>query len=75
VDVAGAVALVTGGASGIGWGIAERFATEGTSIVLADMDEPLGRVMAARLPNAVFALCDVTDDAQLQAAVSLAATR
>jgi NAD(P)-dependent dehydrogenase (short-subunit alcohol dehydrogenase family) len=35
----GKVAVVTGGASGIGWGIAERCATEGMKVVIADIEE------------------------------------
>ena len=34
------VAVVTGGASGIGWGLAERCAREGMKVVLADIEEP-----------------------------------
>ena len=75
MEVGGSVALVTGAASGIGEGIAQRLAIEGASIVVADIDETLGTQLAARLPSAVFAGCDVTDDSQLQAAVNLARTR
>jgi NAD(P)-dependent dehydrogenase (short-subunit alcohol dehydrogenase family) len=34
------VAVVTGGASGIGWGLAERCASEGMKVVIADIEEP-----------------------------------
>jgi NAD(P)-dependent dehydrogenase (short-subunit alcohol dehydrogenase family) len=37
---AGKVAVVTGAASGIGLGLAERFARQGMKVVLADVDEP-----------------------------------
>lgn len=36
----GKVAVVTGGASGIGWGLAERCASEGMKVVIADIEEP-----------------------------------
>jgi NAD(P)-dependent dehydrogenase (short-subunit alcohol dehydrogenase family) len=36
----GKVAVVTGGASGIGWGLAERCAFEGMKVVIADIEEP-----------------------------------
>ena len=36
----GKVAVVTGAASGMGRGLAERFAREGMKVVLADVEEP-----------------------------------
>jgi NAD(P)-dependent dehydrogenase (short-subunit alcohol dehydrogenase family) len=39
-DLAGKVAVVTGGASGIGLALAQRFADEGMRLVLADVEEP-----------------------------------
>ena len=39
-EFAGKVAVVTGGASGIGFGLAERFAQEGMKVVLADVEQP-----------------------------------
>jgi NAD(P)-dependent dehydrogenase (short-subunit alcohol dehydrogenase family) len=36
----GKVAVVTGGASGIGWGLAERCAAEGMKVVIADIETP-----------------------------------
>ena len=44
--VAGRVALVTGGASGIGRGCAERLADEGAVVVLTDVQDPLGEEVA-----------------------------
>ncbi len=38
-DFEGKVAVVTGAASGIGWGMAQRFAQEGMKVVLADVEE------------------------------------
>ena len=40
-DLAGKVAVVTGGAAGIGRALGERFAAEGMRLVLADIDEPV----------------------------------
>ncbi len=39
-DFAGKVAVLTGAASGIGLGLATRFAQEGMKVVLADVEEP-----------------------------------
>ncbi len=43
------VAVVTGAASGIGFGLAERFAAEGMRVVMADVEEPALREAAGRL--------------------------
>lgn len=45
----GRVAVVTGAASGIGFGLCERFAGEGMRVVMADIEEPALREAAARL--------------------------
>ena len=55
----GRVAIVTGGASGIGLAIAERLTTEGADVVMGDIDVPAGQVAAARL-GAHFVACDLS---------------
>ena len=58
------VAIVTGGASGIGRGCALRLAAEGATVVVADRDEPGGRAVAAELGGRhVFLALDVTQEA------------
>ena len=49
---AGRVAVVTGAASGIGLGLAERFAAEGMRVVLADVEGPALAKAAAALSTA-----------------------
>ncbi len=56
----GKVAVVTGGASGIGEGIVRKFCSEGASVILADVDEMNGAAIAAE-NGAEFCLLDVAD--------------
>lgn len=58
------VAIVTGGASGIGRGTAELFAKEGARVVIADVNEELGQEVAKAIGgDAIFVRHDVTDEA------------
>lgn len=69
----GKVAVVTGGASGIGAGTARRFAEDGARVVVADIQDEPGRALVAELGDAaIFARCDVTREDDLRAAVDLA---
>lgn len=57
----GKTALVTGAASGLGEAIARRFASEGASVVIADIDEDGGRRVAAEIGGTSrFVRLDVT---------------
>lgn len=72
-ELSGKVAVITGGASGIGRASVELFVAEGAKVVVADMEESAGRALAESLDgNAVFIRTDVSDRAQVQAAVDLA---
>lgn len=72
-ELAGRVAVVTGGASGIGRGVAERFVAEGARVVIADRDTERGAELAAGLgANALFRTVDVADQEQVGALVDVA---
>jgi NAD(P)-dependent dehydrogenase (short-subunit alcohol dehydrogenase family) len=77
VDPQGAVAIVTGGASGLGAATASRLAQQGATVVILDLPSSPGEQTAAALPggNHVFAPADVEDPAAVQAAVDLASSR
>ncbi|MCI2418806.1 3-oxoacyl-ACP reductase FabG [Saccharopolyspora sp. K220] len=69
------VAIITGGAKGIGFAIAENFVAHGAKVVLADIDAEHARESAAKLGGEGIALgvaCDVTDADAVQAAVRTA---
>lgn len=67
------VALVTGGADGIGKAIAKRFKAEGAKVVIADVDAAKGEALAKEIGgDAIFVTCDVGDKASVEAAVKAA---
>lgn len=67
------VALVTGGASGLGEATVRRLHADGASVVIVDLPSSKGAELAAELGEQVrFAPADVRDSDQMQAAVDLA---
>lgn len=69
----GKVAVITGGASGIGEATVNKFVSEGARVVIADMQVARGEALAAAHPeNAVFIRTDVCIEEQVKAAIELA---
>jgi NAD(P)-dependent dehydrogenase (short-subunit alcohol dehydrogenase family) len=69
VRLAGTVALVTGGASGLGLATAERLAGAGAGVVILDLPSSQGEAEAKRLGGDVkFVAADITDEDQVSAA-------
>lgn len=62
--LAGKVAVITGGASGIGFATAQRLRAEGATVVIGDMDEAAGQQAAAEVEG-LFIKVNVTDEAEV----------
>lgn len=72
-ELDGKVAVVTGGASGLGEGLVRRFVAEGAKVVIGDVDSDKGKALAAELGSAtVFVETDVSDLEQVGAVVGAA---
>ena len=65
MKVGGKVVVVTGGATGIGRGLVERFAREGATVVVADLNEGGAAAVAEPLGGVGFA-CDVTREEDIR---------
>jgi NAD(P)-dependent dehydrogenase (short-subunit alcohol dehydrogenase family) len=75
-ELAGKVAVVTGGASGIGRAIVEQFVAEGARVVIADVDAEAGGTLAEELGETVgFHQTDVADADQVQALIDMTVER
>lgn len=62
--VEGKVALITGGASGLGAEDARVLAREGAKVAITDVQDGLGRALAAEIPGALYLHHDVRDEAR-----------
>src|SRR5688500_5868757 len=71
MELAGKVAVVTGGASGIGRALCRRFALEGASVVVADVDAP-GAAAVAQEVKGLAVPCDVSVEADVLALIDAA---
>jgi NAD(P)-dependent dehydrogenase (short-subunit alcohol dehydrogenase family) len=75
-ELAGTVAIVTGGAGALGRATAELFAEQGAKVVIADVDVERGKTLAADLGAAAdFKQTDVADAGQVQELVDYAVSR
>jgi NAD(P)-dependent dehydrogenase (short-subunit alcohol dehydrogenase family) len=72
MEITGASALVTGGASGLGLATARRLARGGANVTIVDLPTSAGGEIAAEL-GGTFAAADVTDPEQVLVAVAVAA--
>ena len=68
-ELTGKLALITGGASGIGAATARRLTDAGASVVLADLNEGAAKTLAAELPGAKAVVMDVTSATSIAAAI------
>jgi NAD(P)-dependent dehydrogenase (short-subunit alcohol dehydrogenase family) len=79
VVLPGNVAVITGGASGIGLAVAEALITEGMSVVLADIDAPKLRDVEARLSedgaSVATMVCNTTAEPEVNALIEYALER
>ena len=71
MNVKGAVAIVTGGASGLGLASAKRLAAAGAKVMIVDFETSNGAAVAAELGGG-FAVADVADEVSMTAAVAAA---
>lgn len=71
--LAGKIAAITGGCSGIGLATVKRFVEEGARVLVGDIDDEAGIELAAQFGGSVgYFRCDVTDEAQIKALMAAA---
>jgi 3-hydroxyacyl-CoA dehydrogenase/3-hydroxy-2-methylbutyryl-CoA dehydrogenase len=70
MEISGKVAVITGGASGLGEATVRRFASHGAKIMVLDLDDKRGQALAEELGDQVrYRRCDVASEEDVQAAV------
>lgn len=70
--IAHKVAVVTGGASGLGLATCQHLMASGVKVVVFDRDEVAGAALALDLPDVLFVKVDVTDEASVMAGIAAA---
>lgn len=63
------VALVTGGASGLGEATVRKLVSCGYSVAILDMNEERGKLLTSELKNTIYIPCNVTDEKSVESAV------
>ena len=71
----GKVALITGGASGIGESTARLLAKHGAKVVIADIQDELGHSVSKDIDSSFYIHCDVTKEEHVERAVNTAVSR
>lgn len=64
------VAIVSGGAQGIGYSIAQLFSKEGAHVVVLDINDEKGSQISNTIPNSEFIYCDIARNSDIQDAVN-----
>src|SRR5215813_6866689 len=72
MELSGTAAIISGGASGLGEATARELATAGSTVVIADLNEDLGKKVAEEI-GGEFVKTDVSDQTSVAAAVAIAA--
>ena len=72
----GKVALITGGASGLGQATVERFIQEGAKVAICDIQDDLGEALRDRFSTeTIYCNCDVTEENDVETAVNATISR
>jgi uncharacterized oxidoreductase len=67
MNISGNKILITGGASGIGLGLAERFLKEGNTVIICGRREPVLKEVSEKLPSIITKKCDLSVESEREA--------